>query len=763
VKFIGDRLLRKEDPRLVRGRGRYVGDITLPGLLHAAILRSPHAHARIGAIDATRALKSPGVVGVLTFADLGDAARPLPIVPPHAALRGKNFMLLAADRARFVGEAVAVVVAERRDAAEDARERIDVAWEPLPSVQEPIAPGPARVHDDVPDNLAGRVTLARGDVTAALAAAPRRARLTLSIGRASGQPIETRGLVAEYNAMAGLLTVWASSQVPHQVRQFICDLLGLETHRVRVLAPDVGGGFGAKLIVYPEDVLIPLLALRLGRPVRWLEERIEHMLAATQERTQLHTVEVGFDGEGHLLALRDRFTHDTGAYTPRGLVVPLLSASMLAGPYRVPSIEVTFESVYTNRVPVTPYRGAGQPQAVFVIERVMDLIARETGRDRAAVRLANLVQPSDMPYDVGLPNYRGSGNVIYDSGDYPAVLRHALEMADYERLVKECRRAREEGRPLGLGVACYVELTGVGPFEAATVRADAAGRITVFTGVPSQGQGLETTLAQVAAGELGVTPQDVSVIGGDTLGIAQGIGTFASRAAVVGGSAVALAARELRAKAVRLAAQALGVAEDEIQQHGTLFAERARPDRQVELGRLASTAALASSASGVAPGLEATHFFQPPDIAYSSGAHVALVEVDREAARVRLLGYWVSHDSGRLINPTIVEGQIHGAVALGIGGALLEEIRYDAAGQPLNATFMEYALPRSDDVPPVVIDHLETPSPLNPLGVKGVGESGALPVAAVVASAVEDALTGAGIRVERMPLTDAELRRLLWR
>ena len=763
MKFIGDRLLRKEDPRLVRGRGRYVGDITLPGLLHAAILRSPHAHARIGAIDATRALKSPGVVGVLTFADLGDAARPLPIVPPHAALRGKNFMLLAADRARFVGEAVAVVVAERRDAAEDARERIDVAWEPLPSVQEPIAPGPARVHDDVPDNLAGRVTLARGDVTAALAAAPRRARLTLSIGRASGQPIETRGLVAEYNAMAGLLTVWASSQVPHQVRQFICDLLGLEPHRVRVLAPDVGGGFGAKLIVYPEDVLIPLLALRLGRPVRWLEERIEHMLAATQERTQLHTVEVGFDGEGHLLALRDRFTHDTGAYTPRGLVVPLLSASMLAGPYRVPSIEVTFESVYTNRVPVTPYRGAGQPQAVFVIERVMDLIARETGRDRAAVRLANLVQPSDMPYDVGLPNYRGSGNVIYDSGDYPAVLRHALEMADYERLVKECRRAREEGRPLGLGVACYVELTGVGPFEAATVRADAAGRITVFTGVPSQGQGLETTLAQVAAGELGVTPQDVSVIGGDTLGIAQGIGTFASRAAVVGGSAVALAARELRAKAVRLAAQALGVAEDEIQQHGTLFAERARPDRQVELGRLASTAALASSASGVAPGLEATHFFQPPDIAYSSGAHVALVEVDREAARVRLLGYWVSHDSGRLINPTIVEGQIHGAVALGIGGALLEEIRYDAAGQPLNATFMEYALPRSDDVPPVVIDHLETPSPLNPLGVKGVGESGALPVAAVVASAVEDALTGAGVRVERMPLTDTELRRLLWR
>src|SRR5215831_5587359 len=431
-------------------------------MLHAVILRSPHAHARIATIDASRALALPGVACVVTAADLGDAARPLAIVPPHAALRGRNFSLLAADRARFVGEAVAVVVAASRHVAEDAREAIDVTWEPLPSVQDPTAPGAARVHDDIPDNLAGRVTLTRGDAAAALASAPRRASLTLSIGRGGGQPMETRGLVAEYNAMAGLLTVWASSQVPHQVRQFICDLLGLPPHRVRVLAPDVGGGFGAKLIVYPEDVLIPLLALRFGRPVRWLEDRLEHMLAATQERTQVHTVEVGFDDEGRVLALRDHFVHDTGAYTPRGLVVPLLTASMLAGPYRIPNVHVTFDSVYTNRVPVTPYRGAGQPQAVFVVERVMDLIARETGRDRAAVRFTNLVQPGDMPYDVGLPNYRGSGNVVYDSGDYPADLRHALEMAGYERLAKECRRARDEGgRRLGLGVACYVELTGV--------------------------------------------------------------------------------------------------------------------------------------------------------------------------------------------------------------------------------------------------------------------------------------------------------------
>jgi len=760
VKFVGDRLLRKEDPRLVQGRGRYVGDITLPGMLHAAIVRSPHAHARLRAIDATRALKLPGVAGVVTWADLGNAARPLPIVPPHVALRGKNFHLLAGERARFVGEAVAVVVAKSRHVAEDARALVKLDWEPLPSVQDPTGPGSVRVHDDVPDNLAGRVTLAHGDVEAALAAAPRRARLDLSIGRAGGQPMETRGLLADYSAATTLLTVWASSQVPHQVRQFIGELLGLEPHRVRVIAPDVGGGFGAKLIVYPEDVLIPFLALRFGRPVRWLEDRLEHMLTATQERTQVHAVEIGFDDTGRLLALRDHFVHDTGAYTPRGLVVPLLSASMLAGPYRIPSVEVTFDSVYTHRVPVTPYRGAGQPQAVFVIERVMDLIARETGRERAAVRMANLVQPGDMPYDVGLPNYRGSGNVVYDSGDYPAVLRRALELADYERLAKECQRARDDGRLLGVGVACYVELTGVGPFEGATIRADAAGRITVFTGVPSQGQGLETTLAQIAADELGVTPADVSIVGGDTLGIGQGIGTFASRAAVVGGSAVALAARELRAKAVRLAAQALGVPVDEVQQHGTAFAARAKPEHRVELGRVAALAAMATAATGVAPGLEATHFFQPPDIAYSSGAHVALVEVDADTLRVKVRGYWIGHDSGRLINPTVVEGQIHGAVVLGIGSALLEDIRYDGEGQPLTASYMDYALPRGDDVPSLVIDHLETPSPLNPLGLKGVGESGTLPVPAVIASAVEDALAARGVRVGRMPLTLAELSRL---
>jgi carbon-monoxide dehydrogenase large subunit len=761
VKFIGDRLLRKEDPRLVQGRGRYVGDIALPGMLHAAILRSPHAHARIGAIDTERARRAPGVAAVLTWADLGAAARPLPVIPPHPSLRAKNFHLLAGDRARFVGEAVAVVLAESRYAAEDARELIAVAYEPLPSVQDPTVRTSARVHDDVADNLAGQVTLSRGDVEAALRASPRVAAAGLVIGRAGGQPMETRGLAAEYNAMADLLTVWASSQVPHQVRQLVADLLDLPAHRVRVIAPDVGGGFGAKLIVYPEDVLIPLLAVRFGRPVRWLEERTEHMLTATQERAQHHDVTVGFGDDGRLLALRDRFVHDTGAYTPRGLVVPLLTASMLTGPYAIPSVEVSFDSVYTNRVPVTPYRGAGQPQAVFVIERVLDLIARETGRDRAEVRLANLVRPEAMPYDVGLDNYRGSGHVILDSGDYPAVLRRALEMADWERLEEEAAAARRQGRRLGVGLASYVELTGVGPFEGAVARVDPAGRITVFTGVTSQGQGLETTLAQVAAGELGVTPDDVTVINGDTAGIGQGIGTFASRAAVTGGSAVALAARDLRTKTARLAAHVLGVPEDEVEQDGPVFRERSRPEHRVDLARLAAVAALATAAHGIEPGLEATRYFQPPDMTYSSGAHVVQVEVEPGSGQVTLLGYWVCHDSGRLINPMIVEGQIEGAVVLGIGSALLEEVRYDERGQPLAGTFMDYAMPRSTDVPPIRIEHLETLSLLNPLGLKGVGESGTLPVSAALASAIEDALAGTGVIVREMPLTPRRLVALI--
>jgi aerobic carbon-monoxide dehydrogenase large subunit len=761
VKFVGERIRRLEDHRLLTGRGRYVGDLALPGMLDVVLVRSPHAHARIRRIDVEAAKIRPGVVDVVTFADLGDAGRPLPAGPPHVALRERNWTVLAGDRVRFVGEAVAAVVADGRARAEDAVDALRIEYEPLPSVQSVYAQTGAMVHEGLPDNLAGRVTLSSGDVARGLREAPRVLSERFRITRGGGVPLEPRGVVADCARMTGDLRIWVSSQAPHDVRRVVADLLDVPLHRVRVVAPDVGGGFGSKLIVYPEDVLVPFLALRLGRPVRWLEERSEHMLAATQEREQVHDVTVGFDQGGRLIALRDQFVHDNGAYTPRGLVVPLATASMLGGPYRIPNLEVTLCSMFTNRVPVTPYRGSGQPQAVFVIERVLDLVARATGRDRAAVRLTNLIRSEDMPYDTGLPKYRGGGSVVYDGGDFPGVLRETLGAARYEERRVACARARAEGRLAGIGIACYVEGTAVGPFEAATVRVEPSGRVVLVSGVPSQGQGIETTLAQICASELGLTPDEITMVLGDTGAIEDGIGTYASRAAVVGGSAVLLAARDLRTRIGQVAAAWLGAPEDEIEQHGSRFSVRTRPGHEVTLADLARATRAAPAGAAIPPVLEVTRYFRPSDLTYASGAQAVAVEIDPLTATARLLGCWITHDSGRLVNPMIVEGQIHGAAAQGIGGALLEELVFDDQGQLETGSLMDYALPRAADVPPLEIAHLETPSPTNPLGLKGVGESGILPVAAAVASAIEDALSGRGIQIREMPMTGARLRALL--
>jgi aerobic carbon-monoxide dehydrogenase large subunit len=761
MKFLGERLRRLEDHRFLTGRGRYIADLTLPGMLDVVLVRSPHAHARIRTVDTNAARCRPGVVDVVTSTDLGSAGRPLPVTPSHPALRGQNWTLLAEDRVRFVGEAVAAVIAESRCLAEDASEAIHVEYEPLPSVQSLTPPVVATVHDGVPDNVAGTLTLASGDVNAALRIAPRVLSQRLRIARGTGCPMETRGVVADYTRLTDELRLWVSTQVPHEVRRLVAEMLAHALHRIRVVAPDVGGGFGTKLVVYPEDVLTAFLSKRLGRPVRWLEERLEHFHAATQEREQVHDVTVAFDADGHLLAFRDRFVHDAGAYTPRGLVVPLATASMLAGPYRIPNLEIVVSSVFTNRVPVTPYRGAGQPQAVFVIERVLDLVARATGRDPAAVRLANLVRPSEMPYDTGLPKYRGGGTVVYDSGDFPGALHEAIQFSRYEERRTACAEARQAGRLIGVGLACYVEGTALGPFEGAAVRVEPSGLVVLSTGVTSQGQGLETVLAQICAGELGLTPEEITVVLGDTGAIEDGIGTYASRAAAVGGTAVLLATRELRERIRRAAATWLGVEEPEVEQRGARFAARAEPERTVTLAELATAAPRSPASPESPPRLEAESYFRPRDLTYASGAHVAMVEVDPDTSAVAVLAYWIVHDSGRLINPMIVEGQIHGGLVQGLGGALFEELVFDEHGQPATGSLMEYALPRAADIPPIEIGHLETPSLLNPLGAKGVGESGILPVAAAVASAVEDALTGSGVQIRRMPVTAIDLRNLL--
>jgi carbon-monoxide dehydrogenase large subunit len=758
TRLFGASIRRLGDARLVRGEGHFLDDVALPGTLHVALVRSTHAHARIRAIDAGRARALPGVVDVVSHADLGRAGAPFPLLLPHHGLVAVTWRALAAVKARFVGEAIAAVVAGDRYRAEDAAEMVAVEYEPLAPVVdvEKALAGAAAVHDEAPDNLALHLVQRCGDAAAALAAAPFRLAERLRITRGGGQPIETRGVLAGWNRHAGELTVWSSTQEPHTVRNTIAAVLGLPQRQVRVIAPDTGGGFGAKLNVYPEEVLVPWLAMRLGRPVKWVETRREHLLSANQERDQIHDVEVGFDGEGRLIALRDRFLHDMGAYAPRGGAVPHNTSSALPGPYRIPHLQCDMLAVYTTMVTVSAYRGAGQPQATFVMERVMDRIAQRLRLDPAAVRRVNTVPAGSFPYDTGLSNLLG-GPVEYDSGDFPATLERALDLADYAGFRDGQAAARRAGRHVGIGIGSYVELSGRGPWEGAGVRVDPEGRVTVFTGAPSQGQGHETTFAQICADELGVPLASVSVVAGDTALIPHGIGTFASRVGVLAGNATRVASREVRDKALRIAASLLEAhPADLVMEDGRVWV-RGAADRGLALAAVARAAAGRGLPLDEAPGLEATHYFKAPKMTYTNGVHVVAVEVDVETGAVRLLRYAIAHDCGRMINPAIVEGQIHGGLALGIGTALSEENLYDADGQLRSATFMDYAMPTASAIPDPRITHLESPSPLNPLGVKGAGECGAIPVPAAICAAVEDALAPLGVRFAEAPLTPARI------
>ncbi|MGH7326399.1 MAG: aerobic carbon-monoxide dehydrogenase large subunit [Candidatus Rokuibacteriota bacterium] len=787
TRALGARIPRNEDPRLLRGLGCYVDDVNPPALLHAAVLRSAHAHARLVAIDASRARALPGVALVLTGADLGPVNQPTPLLIPHPALtHPRTPRPLAIDEVRYVGEPVALVVAEDRYAAEDALAAIDVTWEPLPavaSVEAALADGAFRVHADVAGNRAARLTQRTGDPDAAFARAARVLRERLWIERSCGSPIEGRGVVADYDRRTRALRVWDSTQAPLPIKNGLARIFGLPEFNVEVLAPDVGGGFGTKIMLfYPEEILVPYAAIRLGRPVKWTEDRREHLIAATQERGQRHDVEVAVDGEGRILALRDRFVHDAGAYTPYGLVVPLITSTQLPGPYRLRNYAVEFEVVYTNTAMVTPYRGAGRPHGAFVMERVIGLIARVLALEPVEVRRRNLIQPHEMPWDVGL-TFQDGGPTRYDSGDYPRGLELALEQIGYADFRERQAAARRDGRYLGLGVACYVEGTGIGPYEGAHVRVEPSGKVFVATGLTTQGQGHPTTFAQIAAEALGCDPAAVTVITGDTSRFNWGAGTFASRALVTSGNAVAAAARRVRDKALRLAAELLEVAPEDLELADGAVGVRGAPDRALTLGALATVAnpiryaygkETAEAAlrlvklrpgpvlgPGEEPGLEARGYYAPPQATFASGCHAAIVEVDPPTGDLRILRYVVQHDCGTLINPTIVEGQIHGGVAQGIGGAFYERIVYDETGQPLTASFMDFLMPTSMEVPEIEIVHTETPSPLNPLGVKGVGEAGAIPVPALIAEAVDDALAPFGVRVREMPLSPARITELI--
>ena len=787
TRTVGARIPRNEDPRLLQGRGCFVDDIQPAGVLHAAVLRSPHAHARIVAIDATRARALPGVALVLTAADLGELDQPTPLLIPNPALtHPRTPRPLAADEVRYVGEPVALVVADSRYLAEDALEAIEVTWQALPviaSLDAARAEGAPLVHADVPGNRAARLAQRVGDPDAVLAGAARVFRETLWIERSCGSPIETRGVVAEWDARAGALRVWDATQAPLPIKNGLARMFGLPEFKVDVIAPDVGGGFGTKIMLfYPEEILVPLAAIRLGRPVKWIEDRHEHLIAANQERGQIHDVDVAVDGDGRILALRDRFVHDAGAYTPYGIIVPLITSTQLPGPYRLPHYAVEFDVVYTNTAIVTPYRGAGRPHGAFVMERVIGRVARELGLEAVEVRRRNFIQPHEFPWDVGL-TFQDGGPTRYDSGDYPRGLEMALETIGFRDFRARQAEARRQGRYLGLGVACYVEGTGIGPYEGAHVRVEPSGRVLVATGLTTQGQGHATTFAQIAADALGCDPADVTVITGDTRRFNWGAGTFASRALVTSGNAVGVAARKVRNKALRIAADLLEASPDDLEIANGRVSVRGAPASALTLGALATVAnpiryAYGKEATDAAlrlvkprpgavlapdeePGLEAHGYYAPPHATFASGCHAVIVEVDPATGEVKIIKYAVHHDCGRMINPMIVEGQIRGGVAQGVGGALYERIVYDGEGQPLTTTFMDFLMPTAMEVPSIEIVHTETPSPLNPLGVKGVGEAGAIPGPALLAEAVDDALAPFGVRVREMPLGPDRLRQLI--
>jgi carbon-monoxide dehydrogenase large subunit len=762
TRKFGAPIRRNEDARLLNGQALFVDDVELPGLLHAAFLRSNVAHGRIRSIDVTAARARAGVVAVYTAMELGDYWAPGPLLVPPPPIAGITFnertqVPLAKDKVRHVGEPLAVVLAESRYLAEDALADIVVDIEPLPAVvdlEKAIAISGASVHDDVGNNVAARVRQSRGNYATARAQARHVIARRFSYDHGASSPIETRGIVARWDARANQLTIWDTTQAPVFLRNGLAAMLGLSERQVRVIAPFVGGGFGPKIMLfYPEEVVIPWVAKKLNRPIKWIEDRLEHFFATTHERGQTHDAEIALTADGRILGVKDVFLHDTGAYNPYGLTVPINSQCTLLGPYVIPNYDSTFTAVFTNKPIVTPYRGAGRQHGVFVIERLLDIAANELNIDRAEIRRRNLIPPDAFPYNNEII-YQDFTQLSYDSGNYEPILDKALELIGYKNfLAEEQPRLRAAGRHVGIGLACYVEGTGIGPYEGAKVQVQSNGKVSVATGIGTQGQGHFTVFAQIAADQLGVEVTDVDIVTGDTDQFYWGAGTFASRGAVVAGNAVNEAAIAVRKKILKLAADHFECAEEDLEiANGEVSV--VGTGQAIKLGALALKANPMRGAvqPGTEPGLESTQYFGPPSGATASGVHAMIVEVDPQTFMLNVLKYVVVHDCGTVINPLILAGQIHGGVAQGIGNAYYEQLVFDDDGQLLNASLADYLLPTALEVPHMELAHTVTPSPLNPLGIKGAGEAGAIPVGPLFAQAIEDALGLAARKVELLEI-----------
>jgi carbon-monoxide dehydrogenase large subunit len=770
--WLGSRVKRVEDPRLLTGRGQYVDDIDLPGALQAAVLRSPLPHARIRSIDTAQALALPGVHAVLTAADIDEMGLgELPNIWIRPGQKNLSNPLLAREKVRFVGEPLAIVAAEDRGLAETAIEQILVDYEELPPLVDALTalePDAPLLHEEWGDNVVVTLTREGGDVDQAFRDAEVVISERLVSHRYTGVPLETRGILARLEP-DNSLTLWMSTQVVHHARDVIARVLKWPEHRVRVIAQDVGGGFGPKDHAYAEDVLVAALSIVTRRPVKWIEDRQEHFLSTVHAREQVHDVELAARKDGVILGVRDRIVANVGAYCSNVGVGPVsITADLLLGPYRIQNYRAEVYGVVTNKVPAGAYRGFGMTQGTFVMERMIERLARELDLDPVGIRLRNLVYADEMPYT-------SATGFVYDSGDYRAALDMALERLDHQAWRQRQAEWREQGRYVGIGIAMYVELAsftsskrlgemgfGIGGYEHAVVRMDPQGKVTLYTALSSQGQSHETTFAQVCADQLGVDPDDVKVVQGDTAVCPYAsAGTIASRGGSVAGGAIILASRKLRTKLLDAAAHLLEANPDDLELSDRRFSVRGSPERGVELATVAEEVLLGHRLSeGMEPGLEERAVYDATST-WPYATHVAVLEVDPDTGELTFHRYIVVHDCGTMINPTVVEGQIHGGVAQGIGGAILEDLVYDEDGQPLTTSFMDYLLPAATDLPNIEVGHLETPSPYNPGGMKGMGEGGAIGPPAAIASAIEDALSPFGVKVTETPLSPERIWRLV--
>ncbi len=761
-QLIGARVKRREDPRLITGHATYVDDIRLVNMLYMEVLRSPHAHARLQGIDVGRALALPGVVAVFTGQEVQRLTPPLPVAAGIPDLKVPEHYPLAVDKVRFAGEGVAAVVAVDRYLARDALDLIQVEYEPLPAVVDPekaMEPGAPLLHEPFGDNIAYRLSL--GEVDAALREADLVIRQRMENQRLIPNPMETRGVVAHYQPGEDRLTLWMSTQAPHLLRTQLAALLKMPENRVRVVAPEVGGAFGSKLNVYAEEVLAAVLARRLGRPIKWVETRRENMVATSHGRGQIAYLEAGVRGDGTVTALRLRIIADLGAHhhilTP---IAPIQTAMMMTGCYGIRAAAVEIIGVFTNKTPVDPYRGFYRAEATYYIERLMDLVARELNMDPVEVRRRNFIQAHQFPYTTPFGH-------VYDSGNYELALNRALERLGYQQFRQEQERLRRQGRYLGFGLSTYVWRANYpsaviqpgmqfipGGWESATVRVEPTGQVMVLTGTSPHGQGIETTLAQIVADELGVSMEDVRVVHGDTEAVQYGMGSMGSRSLVVGGSALLLALQKVKEKALRIAAHAMEAQpQDMVYGEGRIYV-KGFPERAMTIQEVANLAycAVVNLPPGTEPGLEAIGHFDPPNFTSPFGTHICIAEVDIDTGEVKIRRYIAVDDCGRVINPLVVEGQVHGGIAQGVGQALLEGAVYGQEGQLLTGSFLDYPMPTSTELPMIETDRTETPTLVNPLGAKGAGEAGTIGAPPAVVNAVVDALAPLGVRHIDMPL-----------